>query len=102
MKFAWQLLLDLIFSEHKHSSANYHDILAFRIRDMKYKSPIEVALTGQGVIVDVGFLIILVLNPSTQLFQIYSELGNSESIDRLYHKVSYFVLELKVINITNN
>lgn len=60
MKFTGQFFFGFVSSEDRYSPANYHDILAFGIRDTEHESPIEVALAGQGVVMNVGFLIILV------------------------------------------
>lgn len=70
MKFTGQFFLSLVFSEDRYSSANYHDIFALRIRDTKHESPIKVALAGQRIVMNVGFLIILVQNPSKQLSRV--------------------------------
>lgn len=39
-------------------------MLALRVHEAEYESPIEVALAGQGVVVNVGLLIVLVQDPS--------------------------------------
>lgn len=46
MKLTGQLILGLVSSEDRHSSANYHDVLTLRVRDTKHESPIKVALAG--------------------------------------------------------
>lgn len=97
MKLAWQLLLDFVFGEHWHSSADYYNVLPFQIRDAKYESPVEVALAGQGIIVNVGLLVILVSNPATQLFQADSEPDNTSKRLIIFTIKSVILLKRQLI-----